>query len=217
MAVPLSRLGRLVSRHTGSVTSQRAAFVPSIQFRPFFSTPINRNDGKPSEKPAPEEFKFDYNDLEPEDKAEYDSLSPSEKLEYQEDAAAMHAHMNSPDVVSELNAEVSQLAYEMSLEEEKQKPPIPPRIKPGLMAMGEVDEQGSGEDGEFEGDDISSLAHGELEQHREIREMARIAAWEMPLLSSVLPPTLRWWQDARNSTNANTRLQSLRNPLSPLL
>ena len=32
-------------------------------------------------------------------------------------------------------------------------------------------------------DDMPSLAHGELEQHREMRHYARLAAWEMPLLS----------------------------------
>lgn len=33
-------------------------------------------------------------------------------------------------------------------------------------------------------DDISTLGHGELERHREMRHYARLAAWEMPLLSS---------------------------------
>lgn len=47
-----------------------------------------------------------------------------------------------------------------------------------------------GEEDEFEEDDISSLGHGELEQHREMRDYARIAAWEMPLLSSMLFPAL---------------------------
>lgn len=55
--------------------------------------------------------------------------------------------------------------------------------------MGEIDEQGSGEDDEFDGDDITSIAHGELEQHREIRDYARIAAWEMPMLSSTYLPS----------------------------
>ncbi|OJD22527.1 hypothetical protein ACJ73_06127, partial [Blastomyces percursus] len=32
-------------------------------------------------------------------------------------------------------------------------------------------------------DGITSMAYDELEQHRELREFARIAAWEMPLLS----------------------------------
>lgn len=58
------------------------------------------------------------------------------------------------------------------------------RFKPGLISMGEDDEEDIGPDETFKGDDITSLAHGELEQHREIREYARIAAWEMPLLSS---------------------------------
>ena len=48
--------------------------------------------------------------------------------------------------------------------------------------------------------DISSQGHAELARHREMREMVRKAAWEMPLLSSLAkpfkPPTkeqvLRW-------------------------
>ena len=55
--------------------------------------------------------------------------------------------------------------------------------KDGLMSMGEEPGEGM-EDPEFEEDDITSIAHGQLEQHREYREYMRIAAWEMPLLSS---------------------------------
>jgi small subunit ribosomal protein S35 len=40
-----------------------------------------------------------------------------------------------------------------------------------------------GED-DFEEDDIMAMAHAKLEEHREFREYARIAVWEMPLLSS---------------------------------
>lgn len=40
-----------------------------------------------------------------------------------------------------------------------------------------------GED-DFEEDDITSMGHAKLEEHREMREYARIAVWEMPLLSS---------------------------------
>lgn len=46
-------------------------------------------------------------------------------------------------------------------------------------------DQESGED-TFNEDDITSMAHGKLEEHREHREYARIAIWEMPLLSSKL-------------------------------
>lgn len=40
-----------------------------------------------------------------------------------------------------------------------------------------------GED-DFEEDDITGMGHAKLEEHREMREYARIAVWEMPLLSS---------------------------------
>ena len=183
MAASFNRLASLTLRRTCRIPSRRIPIVATCPFRPIHSTPVRRDD-EDYQPPLPrQDFKFDYNDLVPEDKAEYDSLSPEEKLEYQADAAIIHAHMTSPKVESELNAEVSQLAYELS-QEAPRHIQIPKPIKPGLMAMGEDDEQVSGEDQEFQGDDISSLAHGELEQHREIREMARIAAWEMPLLSS---------------------------------
>lgn len=57
-----------------------------------------------------------------------------------------------------------------------------PRFKPGFLAMGEEDAENIGPDPEYEGDDVTSLGHGELEQHREMREYARLAVWEMPLL-----------------------------------
>ncbi|KAK3073765.1 37S ribosomal protein S24, mitochondrial [Teratosphaeriaceae sp. CCFEE 6253] len=43
-------------------------------------------------------------------------------------------------------------------------------------------------DPEFEQDDLSSLALSELDQHRELRDMIRSAAWEMPLLASLHKP-----------------------------
>jgi small subunit ribosomal protein S35 len=39
-------------------------------------------------------------------------------------------------------------------------------------------------DDEFDDDDMMSIAHGKLDELREYREYARIAAWQMPLLSS---------------------------------
>lgn len=41
---------------------------------------------------------------------------------------------------------------------------------------------------QFDPKNISSMAHVELETHREMREMARLAAWEMPLLSALSKP-----------------------------
>lgn len=52
----------------------------------------------------------------------------------------------------------------------------------GFFQMGEREDIGM--DDEFKEDDITSLAHAELEQHREMREYLRLASWEMPLLAS---------------------------------
>lgn len=66
--------------------------------------------------------------------------------------------------------------------------PAPPKELPrrddGFFNEGEKEDIGP--DDEFNEDDISSHAHAELEQHREIREYARLAGWEMPLLASML-------------------------------
>lgn len=43
-------------------------------------------------------------------------------------------------------------------------------------------------DGLINESEISSTGYAELEQHRELREMVRLAAWEMPLLSSLSKP-----------------------------
>jgi hypothetical protein len=58
-----------------------------------------------------------------------------------------------------------------------------------FMAMGEQKEDQM-EDDEWENDDITSKGHAELEQVREIREYARWAAWELPMLSSKLLDTV---------------------------
>ncbi|KAF2193743.1 hypothetical protein K469DRAFT_652305 [Zopfia rhizophila CBS 207.26] len=55
----------------------------------------------------------------------------------------------------------------------------------GFWAEGE-EEMGPDED--YYGDDLTSLGHAELEQHRELREYARLAVWELPLLSQFAKP-----------------------------
>ena len=57
----------------------------------------------------------------------------------------------------------------------------------GYWADGEADDDlAMAEDADDEQDesDITSVAHSELEVHREIREYTRVAAWDMPLLTS---------------------------------
>lgn len=61
-----------------------------------------------------------------------------------------------------------------------------PRSELGFWGDDEDDELGQAPDGEDgpEGD-MTSIAHDELALHREIREYARLAAWDMPSLSSM--------------------------------
>ncbi|KAL8732182.1 MAG: hypothetical protein Q9166_002929 [cf. Caloplaca sp. 2 TL-2023] len=156
------------------------------------STPIYRapsdGDDRPGQRTITKEpYSFNYDQLVPEERHHYDLLSPEEKKQFQDEERAAYEHLTSSNMESELQGMVSQAVYDISRETPRERD-IPPRILPGLMAMGEVDEQDSGEDEDFEGDDITSTAHGELEQHREIREYARIAAWEMPMLSKLAKP-----------------------------
>ena len=190
MAASINRLGYFALRYTSRIPSRRKAEPLIVPFRNLSTPPVYRRrdeDSKTSEAPT-EKKPFDFlASLDKDGRNYYDNLSPEEKVKMEEVARKLDDYMTSPDVEADLTGEASQAAYDASTEIAR-KDPVPDyteKIKPGLMAMGEVDPQDSGEDEEFEGDDISSLAHGELEQHREMREYARIAAWEMPLLSSM--------------------------------
>ncbi|KAF2657875.1 hypothetical protein K491DRAFT_625670 [Lophiostoma macrostomum CBS 122681] len=59
------------------------------------------------------------------------------------------------------------------------------KFKVGFWAEGQEE---LGPDEDFYGDDITSHGHGELEQHRELREYARLIAWELPLLNQLAKP-----------------------------
>jgi hypothetical protein len=61
--------------------------------------------------------------------------------------------------------------------------------EPGFWNYGQENAD-VGEDEEFQGDDLPSAGHAELEQHRELREYARLAAWELPMLHSMFTPQL---------------------------
>ncbi|MCJ1385654.1 37S ribosomal protein S24, mitochondrial [Xylographa soralifera] len=179
--------------HTLRLTAQRSThrivsrprhllLQPPLVFP--FSTTSRRNA---PDAPAPYSFR---ESLDNSTRAFYDSLSPEDRIRYEQDAIKLDEYMTSPAVEARLNAEVSEAAYDVFKQTPREKP-MPGRdekFKPGLMAMGEMNEMDSGEDEVFDGDDMSSIAHGELEQHRELRTYARIAAWEMPLLSKLAKP-----------------------------
>ena len=188
MAASISHLGFKALRYTSLIPARRNHLPLGYPNQAFHTTPFqcrrdDPEDSSPSQKPQRQPFKFSLSDLDREERSAYNSLSLEEREQWRQEAQQMHDHMTKPEVESELQGEASQAAYETS-EEVPQAEATMPRIKSGFFAMGELEEQDSGEDEEFESDDITSLGHGELEQHREMRHYARIAAWEMPLLSS---------------------------------
>ncbi|KAL9594159.1 MAG: hypothetical protein Q9219_007196 [cf. Caloplaca sp. 3 TL-2023] len=205
MATPFSRLGSAFLRQPRQRPYRSQKWTTVAYRRTFRSNPVyqarRRDDDDDDADPrqtTPQPYSFNYDLLDPETRHHYDLLSSEDKLRFQKEEKASYEHMTSPALESKLQGLVSQAIGDI----QRQTPPREPtpRINPGLMATGEVDEQGSGEDDDFEGDDISSTAHGELEQHREMREYARIAAWEMPMLSSMSlwrnRPQSLWYDDA---------------------
>ncbi|KAF1831971.1 hypothetical protein BDW02DRAFT_571548, partial [Decorospora gaudefroyi] len=61
------------------------------------------------------------------------------------------------------------------------------KIAQGFWAEGETEEEPE-PDEDYYGDDLTSHGHGELAMHRELREYARLIAWELPLLSHLARP-----------------------------
>ena len=178
MATIPPRIGCIALRYTCRMQSRRKPLISPVVSRVQYfhrSTVYRDDDRKPSG--------FEVSSLSPESRDYYNTLSPEERAEYEETSRKIHEHMTSPAVESQLQEAVSQAVQELAAEEPKLELKTP-KIKEGYLAMGEEDPQDIGEDDEFEGDDITSTAHGQLEQHREIREYMRIAAWEMPMLSS---------------------------------
>lgn len=182
MATAVKRLGFSALRCTYRSIPQRRTQPLLTPFRSFTTAIGYRDEAQdpPSRPPPPTTFAAS---LHPDDRVFYDSLSPEDRQEFERNARSLEEHMTSSRVESDLSAEVSHAAHTAAnelYEPEYQEP----KPKPGFLSMGEVDEFEQEEDPVWNNDDITSLAHGELEQHRELRDYARIAAWEMPLLSS---------------------------------
>jgi small subunit ribosomal protein S35 len=80
-----------------------------------------------------------------------------------------------------LKAEIRGLAAEQALE----APPRKKKLKQTFLNLGDPEPWEEENLMTDDQDDMTPLGHGELEKHREMRHYARLAAWEMPLLSSM--------------------------------
>ena len=114
------------------------------------------------------------------------SLNPTDRAEYDKVTAASEGLMNTA---------FSRFAAQDEPDTEEVE-----NFVSGFLSDDEEDPAGIGPDEVYKGDDMTPLGHGELDQHREVREYARIAAWDMPLLSSESPPC---GQQPRLTTDEN--------------
>lgn len=154
-------------------------------------------------------------DLDPDARANYDTMPPAEQQKYM----AVQNHLKSlfeeetltPELQTEMDGMMDGIGYEI----DKEMGPIqfrpewtPGEIRDGFWADGEDDELGIVPDYDDDFDDsmMTSVAESELELHREMREYQRIAAWELPLLSSksALQLPLTAGSVARNSESVST-------------
>lgn len=139
------------------------------------------------------------------------------RYDYRLSVASKNMGMNVKAMIAE-EEEMKREIQQLLDEDVETGPPMPipdlpvsrKKLKETFLNMGEVEPFEDGGFMEDEEDDISSLAHGELEQHREWRHYARLAAWEMPLLSSMFIQLISQNDSMKNSTN--TGFQNWPNP-----
>ena len=148
------------------------------------SKTLSRSKSKSTERP---EYRFSVDELNAEERARYEAFSPEEQKKYRDEHKYIYDTLSSSKADSMFQRIVSQGIADY----ERDMPHVdfPPRktVKSGFWNYGEPEREASGEDEKYQGDDLNELGHAELEQHREMRHYARIAAWEMPLLSSTSP------------------------------
>lgn len=173
---------------------------PPSQCRPFSTNPwlaedSDNKDSKPAEPPATSQQSaqgaFTVEDMTPDERADYELLSKSEQAEELAMINGTIDAMDSPEVDEEMEAETNQLDREIDREAGEPIRFLDYRAKGrevGFWADEEDDEFGQVDDNDddYVEEDITSVAQSDLELHREMREYARIVAWDMPLLKSML-------------------------------
>lgn len=109
-----------------------------------------------------------------------------ERLQHLDELAKMNGYGTIEEYVTRTLHETSGWASEdRSLEEELLKDDLGEKPNKSSFWFDEEDpETNTEEHDDFDEDDITSMAHGKLEEVREMRHYTRLAVWEMPLLAS---------------------------------
>lgn len=127
--------------------------------------------------------------LNKEERSMYDMMSPEERAEFDAENRRLVAEFNDVEKRREAFAELDRSVNQIDKEEDIRFEDVRTKQK-GFWAKDDPDELAQVEDGdeEINDDEITSMAHAEMELHREMREYARIAAWDMPMLSKLAKP-----------------------------
>ncbi|KAJ5597537.1 hypothetical protein N7537_007621 [Penicillium hordei] len=177
--------------------ARRGLMAPSARY--FSASPLNRVQDDPVIPPPPKELKaedyppmpeYSVDLLTKEQRSMYDMMSPEDRAAFDEENTRMVAEFNNPQKRAAAFEEIEQAVLQIDKEEDLRFEDLRPR-RPGFWAEDEPDELvNTLEDGdeEINDDEITSLAHAEMELHREMREYARITAWDMPMLSKLAKP-----------------------------
>lgn len=125
-------------------------------------------------------------DLDPQERADYDVLPKAKQEEY----LALQNHYAAVFESVEADTELDNMVMQVDRQVDSEVEPLDfpdDQLRPRDMsfwAIDEDDEFGQVEEEEpWDDSAITSVAHSELEVHREVREYTRVIAWDMPLLN----------------------------------
>lgn len=169
-----------------------------ISTRSFSTSPFRFVQEDPVMPPPPKELRAeDYPPvpeyspdlLSKEERSMYDMMSPEERAEFDAENRRAVADFNDLDKRAAAFAELEKSVNQIEKEHDLRFEDVRDKSR-GFWAEDESDELALVEDGdeEINDDEITSTAHAQMELQRELREYARITAWDMPMLSSRLNP-----------------------------
>ncbi|CRG87579.1 hypothetical protein PISL3812_04597 [Talaromyces islandicus] len=196
----LSRAALILSRRPPpgrpQVFNSRIASIGRQQTRFFSPSPLTYARKDDSDEPkdiSPMELEqipeYSIKDFTKEEKTMYELMSPEEQAVFDAENKRFVDMWNDPAERQRDSAMIEEGAKRVDRESQMRFEDVKDRGR-GVWANEEDDEFAQTEDGDdvFHDDEMTSMAHAELELHREIREFARIAAWDMPLLSKLAKP-----------------------------
>ncbi|KAJ6017549.1 hypothetical protein N7451_000928 [Penicillium sp. IBT 35674x] len=184
----LGRSSRLLSQRGSGWISTRQFSVSSYRFVSEDPVPPPPpKDLQPADLPPMPEYSPDL--LSKEARSMYDMMSPEERAAFDAENRRIVADFNDVSKRTAVFAELEKMSNQIDREEDMRFEDIRTKSR-GFWAEDEDDELALVEDGdeEINDDEITSMAHASMEVHREMREYARIAAWDMPMLSKLASP-----------------------------